>query len=332
VKRLPFALLGFSLLFLALHLALFVGQLGVPTESSRWVHEALEIKERRARSIEGRKLLLIAGSNTLYSFDAESLGRRLEVPAVNFGVHAGLRLEYILARAEPLVGPGDLVVLPLEYAAYNYDGTTSKVLADFVASRDPAWVRRSASTFLNTAFSFPVVDLAKRNRARFRPEKRRIGHYDASFISEFGDKTNTGAELLTRRHLAERDAQRPLSLRKFAPDSKAARLLDGFIRRCRERGAEVFLSFPVTMDFEDYHRGDFFAHAEERVDYFRAAGAVRLGGPRDFLLPRELFFNSLYHPSADGREIATRRLGDLLESHLADALRPPDSPAAAPHR
>lgn len=329
MKKYLLTLFSAGLFLLALHVGLFFTQLGVETESSRWIHDALELKRNRALSIEGPKLLLIAGSGTLYSFEAEALERRLKIPTVNCGLHAGLGVEYILHAYSDLVKKGDIVVLPLEYVSYHYDGNTSATLADFASSRDPAWIIQSPAVFFNTAFSFSFSDLILRNRKRFKPDRHWVGHYDVTYLSAHGDKTNTGKELITKQLSDELDTYKPMQLRPFSQDSAAVKVISSFIRHCQNQGAEVFLTFPVTLNYPEYQYSNFVETVRQRVTHFQTTGVEILGNPDDFLFPREMFFNTFYHSNADGRALGTRKLGDLLEPHLKHLNNPEPAKTSA---
>jgi hypothetical protein len=78
------------------------------------------INEKLARgaSIQGPKLVIIAGSNGPYSHSCETIQGILGLPCVNAGVAVGIGLDYLFARWEPLLRPGDTVYLPLEEAQY----------------------------------------------------------------------------------------------------------------------------------------------------------------------------------------------------------------------
>lgn len=299
--------------FFSLHFIMFLTQLGVESESSRWMHEAFAIKESRARSIEGAKVLIISGSSSLFSFSAKQMSEDIEVPTVNCGIHAGLKLEYILDRYINLVEEGDIVVLPLEYSSYAYDGSTSETLADFASSRDPEWILAQPSRLLNTAFSFDILELAQRNVKRFLPDETMIGYYDASYISAYGDKENIPSDLMTEKEYAVMETFSALTVRL----SDASReVLSEFFFKCQERGAKVALTFPVTMYFKEYEHADFLNDIDEIREFANDCGVSVLGDPRGFLLSKDLLFNSNYHANLAGRKIATDRLIELLKPFL----------------
>jgi hypothetical protein len=78
----------------------------------------IEANVALGRSIRGPKLIILAGSNGPYSHRCETIRPIINRPCVNAGVAVGVGLDYLFARWEPLLNPGDIVYLPLEEAQY----------------------------------------------------------------------------------------------------------------------------------------------------------------------------------------------------------------------
>jgi hypothetical protein len=83
-----------------------------------FLRQQLDAKLVRAASIDGRKLVILAGSNGPYSHRCEVIEPVLAMPCVNGGIAVGIGLDYLFARWRPLLHPGDLVYLPMEEAQY----------------------------------------------------------------------------------------------------------------------------------------------------------------------------------------------------------------------
>ena len=72
----------------------------------------------RGAAIEGPKLVILAGSNGPYSHRCETIEKLLGLACVNGGVAVGIGLDYLFARWQTVLRPGDTVYLPLEEAQY----------------------------------------------------------------------------------------------------------------------------------------------------------------------------------------------------------------------
>lgn len=78
----------------------------------------IEAKLARGAAIPGPKLVILAGSNGPYSHRCEAIEPIMKMPCVNGGVAVGVALDYLFARWQPLLQPGDLVYLPMEEEQY----------------------------------------------------------------------------------------------------------------------------------------------------------------------------------------------------------------------
>jgi hypothetical protein len=83
-----------------------------------FLQQQIETKLARAASINGPKLVILAGSNGPYSHRCEVIEPLLEMPCVNGGVAVGIGLDYLFTRWQKQLQPGDMVYLPMEEAQY----------------------------------------------------------------------------------------------------------------------------------------------------------------------------------------------------------------------
>ena len=90
----------------------------------------LDAKLARGAAVDGRKLVILAGSNGPYSHRCETIEPILGMPCVNAGVAVGIGLDYLFARWKPLLHPGDVVYLPLEEAQYTRGRLASRLGPD----------------------------------------------------------------------------------------------------------------------------------------------------------------------------------------------------------
>ncbi len=113
VRRL-LAICGTSLV---LYAALFGFVLDRPLAYG-FLRAQIDAKLARGAADGSPKLVILAGSNAPYSHRCELIERIVRVPCVNGGVAVGIGLDYLFARWEPLLHPGDIVYLPMEEAQY----------------------------------------------------------------------------------------------------------------------------------------------------------------------------------------------------------------------
>ena len=80
---------------------------------------ALNAKLAAGAEIVGSKLVILAGSNGPYSHRCEIMEPIIARPCMNAGVAVGIGLDYLFARWDALLRPGDAVYLPMEPAQYT---------------------------------------------------------------------------------------------------------------------------------------------------------------------------------------------------------------------
>jgi hypothetical protein len=82
------------------------------------LRDRIEATIALARTIHQPKLVILAGSNAPYSHRCETIGPIVGRPCINGGVAVGVGLDYLFARWETLLHPGDIVYLPMEETQY----------------------------------------------------------------------------------------------------------------------------------------------------------------------------------------------------------------------
>jgi hypothetical protein len=78
----------------------------------------LEHKTAHAKTLSSPKLVIFAGSNGRYSHRCEAMAEALGRPCVNMSIGVGIGLDFLFDQLRPLLGPGDIVYMPLEYRQY----------------------------------------------------------------------------------------------------------------------------------------------------------------------------------------------------------------------
>ena len=94
--------------------------INAPIQAEYWVGEMITIKKELTKRHAGKtKLIVAGGSSALFGIDAEYSSKRLDMPVINFGLHAGLRLGKILQEVDSVIESGDYLVLTLEPSYYD---------------------------------------------------------------------------------------------------------------------------------------------------------------------------------------------------------------------
>lgn len=314
MKKFTFIYLPLGLLFaFAIHLILFQLQLGHVSVRAEEIYEKYEIKNAYVESIDGRKILFASGSGMLFNLSAEMAESELGIPCVNYGVHAGLRTAYILDKVAEQLEPGDIVVLGFEYELYLWEGDVSKVLANYITTRDVTYFRKLPFLKrLNIALSFSSSDLLTRCGWLPKIEKAK-GNAE---VNKWGDRVDNALENQTDAHRQELGRVGPF-ISQCGMKEQGWAEVEVFIETMRQRGVNVVALYPTTMQFTEYNSPSYKLFFNEIELFYSDLGVDVLGTPEMFMYPKEGFYNTIYHALDSTKRDATSKVILLMKEYLS---------------
>ena len=182
----------------------------------------LDAKIARGASIQGPKLVILAGSNGPYSHRCEVMEPIVGMACVNAGVAVGIGLDYLFARWQPLLHPGDIVYLPLEEAQYTISEAASRLGPDAAILARHDWATLSRMTPQRWASAFFAFDLRAAVMSAIETALVATGFHDpraeaGGTINAWGDHTG---------HTAEKAAANASMLASVRPDHATARQVE----------------------------------------------------------------------------------------------------------
>jgi hypothetical protein len=119
MKRYVALVLSTTAFVLLVH-CMIVLALPAPIQAEYWVRELIVVKqELAAEASDSPRILFLGGSSTLFGIDSKTVEQEVGQTALNMGLHAGLRLEDILAFGSNVARSGDIVVMALEPPYYD---------------------------------------------------------------------------------------------------------------------------------------------------------------------------------------------------------------------
>jgi hypothetical protein len=311
-----------------------------PLPAEYWIREFIIVKRYQAAAMPSPKLIFSGGSCTLFGIDAAAVQKSLQMPAINLGLHAAMRLEDHLAEARSAAKSGDIIILSLEPA--YYDTYTTKwntwdlrnALAWDRASLDSLPLMRrwkiyfessdpSMSWDLLTAGvsqRFFPASVGRRMEAlapeqtiieRYlsQPEKMRTFAYDIDNLDANGDLLNI------------RNEGPPFTGNTWAPtrpvtiSSYAENLLAPFLEEMKNRHVRVIFDYTPYLVYKT--PGDEWKESETRFrQEIHRLGSELLEERDAFFYPNTFFFNSNLHLNEQGRQARTQVLIEALRKKL----------------
>ena len=299
-----------------------------------FLQHQLNAKLARAASIDGRKLVILAGSNGPYSHRCEVIESVLAMPCVNGGIAVGIGLDYLFARWQPLLHLGDLVYLPMEEAQYVRTRAATEVGPDAaimfrhdwrtLASLEPdRWLAALFAFDLRAALMGPIEFALL--AARFHdPRAAATGATNA-----WGDHIGHTSELAATSQavLASTIPQHPSAAQIRA--GYGSMLIADFTRWARSHGVRVIGGLPT--EFADAPMPDATLDAIRSI--YLANGGEFLVLPNFSRYPRSAFFDTAEHLNEAWQIAHSKLLAEQLRWHLSPiaAVHPAD-PADPPAR
>lgn len=301
-----------------------LGQGQRATQTSQWVFDVYEKKKAYAQSIDDRKIVILSGSNALFGINSSMLEEAFGIKVVNYGVNAGVLLPYMLFKSKEVIKPKDVVILPLEYHVYTYDGIPNAQMIDTIFSHgmDFFYTLTPKEQFLmmwNITLERIVAGYEAKGGTPISS-----GLYGAHNIDARGDQIGTATAAKNEDIKRELDALVPNNYGEiYKKDALAWHYLQEFAAWCSARDVKVVF-MPTTMLFFDVYKKD----AKERWFYenigkeVEARGWSFVGEPYEYMYTKEHYFNTDFHLTSEARDMRSRQMiADLVESGEIASLR-----------
>jgi len=286
------------------------GQIGDVTNSSQWVADVYKYKENI--EIKSPKIVIVAGSNGLFGIDSQKLSKAFGYPVINDCVNAGIELPLILSHAKRVIKESDIVIMPLEYPLYNYNGEAGKQMIDYIYAREPKMVKELS--FLEQFWIFWHISYDRIYRGYFDSEDKKSlqGVYGVHNIDENGDQIKTEEIYQTnqmRLELNIADKNPETYGDSYNKNALGWRYIKEFISWCEDKKIKLFF-VPSTLMYNSYYKNN----PKERWYYknfstiAKSKGLNYIGKPFDYMYDKSLYFNTNFHLNKKGRDIRTEQL------------------------
>ena len=254
------------------------------------------------------RIILVGGSNVSFGIDAELMQRRLGVPVINDGLHAGLGVAP-LRELQEYIRPGDVIIISLEYQLFSsrdvMDGDLA-FLSDWV-EYSPERIWFLAHPWRETPALYATMLQRKVNR-----KVNTVlfgGSLDEVRNVFVGSEYNSNGDFIG--HLQQASTpRRKISFEPYpvsAVQKEIYIFLKEFHQLAHEKGAQVYFEAPASRKSNCETTGmtsmaNFFKSFERR------SSIAVLTPLKDVCLPDKYFFDTAYHLNAEGRQVRTLRL------------------------
>lgn len=330
-------ILAVLLLTALLPLSLLLTGLSLPEYYGDSYYAELSELYQNLRVAEGKKIVIIGGSNVAFGVDSGLLEELLaqkgyDYTVCNFGLYGAVGIDAMLELAEPELGEGDIAVLAIEPTSESfsaYFGATAFWKCAEADYRLLLPLSRSQKSALAGNYLEYLQDRLSIRRSGILPSSE--GVYAKSAFDSRGDMVyDRPGNVMALGY----DTAAPIDLAEVFFESAFVQQVNGFCERTRAKGAAVVLSFcPMNRSaLADASDGAVYAFFSRTLENF---SCPVISNPNDYILASGWFYDSNFHLNTPGARVRIYTLAcDLLNylgcfSALEFVLPEMPGPAAA---
>jgi hypothetical protein len=296
-----------ALVFAAIFLLLVVGA-NVAVQGNYWESEGLRRKLALADR-EGPKIVVVAGSNAYFGINASTFAESTGRNAVNLAMQGAVPFEFYAALIEHHLSPGDIVLLPLEYAYYGdvhqtIQARVKTIEASLALSLMPSYfLKRPPAQSLELLRYLSFARLWEGVMERFEPGR----NYRVGVFNEWGDNTADYGRPDTKAHL-QNALREELSrgLTSFDRNSLRVRELERFASWARLHKVRIVAALPNTINAPPFHGSSLDALRRQIVEFWSSQRVPVLEAGAT--IPDSLVLDTPYHPTLAGARWRTALL------------------------
>ncbi len=290
----------------------------------KWEHDLFGYKDRIAAGKPSPKIIIVGGSNALFGVSASQIESELGIPAVNYANDVWLST-YLLERGKAVAGKGDIMLIPLEYEFYWYQG---KLMFEGQTSKE-RYILTYDSEYFNTlnplekvnVVSIGAIDTINNIRSRLNPIKP---FYTVETINEWGDETNNSYSNRDTKRFKPIRVNFPDDFMRRFPDYDGCRAILRLSEWADENGITLIATYPSIVMYEDYALPKNKQKFEMISEFYARNGIATIGEPLDFAYGVEMFYDTNYHLNDWGMRMRT----DFIIKHLREYAKNPSEGTA----
>ena len=285
--------------------------------SESYYAELAPLTERLDRA-QGKKIVLVGGSNIAFGVDVSLLEQLLaekgyEYTVCPYGLYAAVGCSAMLSLSEDALREGDLVILavePTDETMSSYFGAS----AFLKCTEDAPWLLTRLNADQRSAALGNYISYLQERFAIVRSGSypQAEGVYSRAAFGENGN-----LDYLREGNIMALgfDTAKPVDLRRVQIENSFAEQVNNYCRAAGQKGAEVFLSFsPVNRsalsDESEEALYTFFTHCHESFD------CPVISDPRRYVLDAAWFYDSNFHLNSAGAQVRTVLLAEDILAQL----------------
>lgn len=303
---------------------------GIALPAEYWVAEIIHLKVKYAKSLANEpKVIVMAGSNSLFGFSTEIFQKEIGRPVLNLAVHASLPLTYKKSLILEYAKPGDIVIMPLEYSLYFDDGKLNL----WVLNQYIAW-GKNEKNFIDSRHFYEILGSLLRSLpsryidAIFHPKylfreqpicsdnelNKLFNTAPAVFLTNETYNINSSGKFgeffyrTTPNDYIKNKANEGITyIDQTTPNKYVMDQLVDLNHELRKRDVKLLLTYPVSIKNKDFSlkNNNHFKKLDQLVKNIEEHDLLFFGNPYLYNMPIDNFSDTEYHLNAKGNILRT---------------------------
>lgn len=314
-----------------------------PITAEYWVREMIVIKRSIAKKYDDQhKIVIVSGSNGLFSIDTKQLTDELKVPVINFGLHAGLSLKTLLSEAELATERGDSIIFAFESHYYCISEPSDWQVKNSIAWNHEVWESWSildkikAITLLKPVIILELVQAKIQEKLLPKSIEDRLAALDDNkILAKFTSSPKPVIFAYSAYNLDALGNMQKIEGSNFmgiprSPETKidlcpkSFHLLQNFISSMASKGVAVYFANTPYVETNNLNKEKIDDTSRQFKNEISQLGPM-LDDKYPLVMNRALFFNSDLHLNTEGRKLRTKMLAHaiLQDKTFLTRIQPP---------
>lgn len=333
-KFFVFSVFFTTFILLIIYIYMYIHQIKLITASEKWIHDIYLYKADISKKIKGKKIIVLSGSNALFSVNSKYMEELTDLNVINLGLHAGLDIDFLYKILSKNIKEGDIVVMPLEFEHYSRDSlyndwfienmlnwgndlylkdlTLIEFIKFFLHTPSKLVLKRFYLTFIKKQeSSLLTIQEIKNDLEKIWQEsgENNWNRYSYKSLTSKGDFNIKGSLVTDAINLLEPRLKFDIKISEhFIKSLKKIKIL------IANKDAQLIITYPLLLkndkfNLEDIETKQLISNFENKLEKFD----INISCP-PLNLDRKNFFNGNYHGNFDGSFLFTKHISLCISS------------------
>lgn len=269
---------------------------------------AINIKYNTLRNTESPKIIIVGGSSVAFGINREIIEEKVGRAVVNLGLHAGFGIYFCTEISKANINKGDIVILAYEIDFYQKEKSSIELIVagidnnlelyKYIINRKSKDIYKYIPTYIFKKLEWD--------------EEKTTGVYSINSFNEYGDMildrpTCKLPEIITKNY-------GNVNLSMINLDKEIIEYINDFYIYCKNKGADVVITFPPVLDERMLLTEQEMKEFEEKLKNNLLPEVI--SNCKDYVFPREYMYDTIYHCNNLGEKVRSEKLASDIYEYI----------------